>query len=130
MYTETVLDHFHNPRNMGELEGADAVSQIGNPVCGDIIKFYLKVGHRVGESGDQEEYIEDIKFQTMGCAAAISVSSLMTELVKGKPLEEAAAVDFNTIVEKLGGLPPVKLHCAQLAEECLKNAIKSYQEGL
>lgn len=119
MYSEKVLDHFKNPRNQGILEDADAVGQEGNPVCGDIMKIYLKVENNI---------IKDIKFETLGCAAAIAVSSDLTELVKGKTLEEALALTKDDIVKDLGGLPAVKVHCSMLGVDALRTAIKNYQE--
>jgi len=119
MYTEQVMDHFQNPRNMGEIPGADAIGETGNPVCGDMMKLYLKV-----ENGT----ITDIKFKTLGCGAAIATSSVLTEMAKGKSLEEAAQITRDDVAQALGGLPPVKMHCSNLASDALKAAIKDYQE--
>ena len=117
MYSEKVIDHYMNPRNVGEIENADGVGQVGNPVCGDIMKIYLKI------KGD---IIEDVKFKTFGCGAAIATSSMATQLIKGKKIEEALALSNQAVVEALDGLPPVKLHCSVLAEEAVKEAILDY----
>lgn len=121
MYTEKVLDHFKNPRNMGEMKEADAVGEYGNPICGDIMFIYIKVGEKEGK-----EFIEDIKFQTFGCAAAIATSSMITELAKGKTLEEAKTITRNDVANSLDGLPPQKLHCSNLAADALHDAIQKY----
>ena len=118
-YTQKVIDHFKNPHNQGEIKNADAVGQAGNPVCGDVMKIYLKI---------KDDKIADIKFETLGCAAAIAVSSALTDLVKGKTLDEAFAITKDNIVEDLGGLPPVKIHCSMLGVEALHEAIKEYKE--
>ncbi|MGB2990828.1 MAG: Fe-S cluster assembly scaffold protein NifU, partial [Candidatus Zixiibacteriota bacterium] len=118
-YSEKVMEHFQNPRNVGEIENADGVGEIGNPVCGDIMKLYIKVdGNR----------ITDAKFKTFGCGAAIATSSMVTELVKGKTLEEAEKISRNTVAEALDGLPPVKMHCSNLAADALHKAIEDYRE--
>ena len=124
MYTEKVLDHFRNPRNQGILENADAIGQKGNPVCGDVMKIYLKVGRK---ENSKENFIEDVKFETLGCAAAIAVSSILSEEVKGKSFEEAVKITKNEIIEKAGGLPPSKIHCSMLAVDALQSAIKNYK---
>jgi len=111
------MDHFKNPRNQGVIEDADAVGQEGNPTCGDVMKIYLKI---------KDKRIEDIKFETLGCAAAIAVSSALTELVKGKTLDEALAVTKNSVIEDLGGLPEQKIHCSMLGVEALHVAINNY----
>jgi nitrogen fixation protein NifU and related proteins len=116
-YSEKVMDHFMNPRNVGVLEDADGVGQVGNPVCGDIMKMYIKV---------KDNLIADIKFQTFGCGAAIATSSMATELIKGKTLEEALKLTNQAVAEALGGLPKVKLHCSVLAEEAVQAAINDY----
>ena len=121
MYNDKVLDHFKNPRNMGELKDAHAIGEYGNPICGDMMFIYIKVGERNGN-----EFIEDISFQTFGCAAAIATSSMITELAKGKTLEEAKAITRNDVANSLGGLPPQKLHCSNLAADALHDAIKNY----
>jgi len=123
-YTEKVLEYFRNPKNMGRIENADGIGKVGNPICGDVMWIYIKVGKN--EKG--EEIIEDIKFETFGCAAAIATSSVVTELAKGKTLKEAEKISNKDVVEFLGGLPPIKKHCSLLAEEGLKAAIKDYYE--
>lgn len=122
LYNEKVMEHFTNPRNVGVMKDADGVGEVGNPTCGDIMKIYIKVGQR----GDQE-IIDDIKFQTLGCGAAIATSSMVTEMVKGKPLSEAEEVTNTNVAEELGGLPPIKMHCSNLAASALQKAIKDYQ---
>jgi len=119
LYSEKVMDHFTNPRNVGEIPDADGIGEVGNVKCGDIMKFFLKI---------KENYIEDIKFQTFGCGAAIATSSIATEMVKGKSLEEAMALTNSEVVKALGGLPAPKIHCSVLAEEALKAAIQDYYE--
>ncbi len=116
-YSEKVMDHFVNPRNMGEIEEADGVGIVGNPVCGDTMKITLKI---------EEGRIIDVKFKTFGCGAAIATSSMVTELVKGKTMEEALQVTNKTVAEALDGLPPIKMHCSVLAEEGIKAAIEDY----
>ena len=118
-YSEKVLDHFRNPRNTGTLEGKDvAVGRVGNPVCGDLMEMYIKV---------ENDIIKDIKFKTFGCAAAISTSSMITQVAKGKTLEEAQKIKYKEVVDSLGGLPPIKIHCSQLATEALNKAIENYK---
>jgi cysteine desulfurase len=119
LYNEKVIDHFTNPRNVGELENADAVGETGNFKCGDVMKIYLKI---------KDDVIEDVKFQTFGCAAAIASSSVLTEMVKGKTLKEAQAITNRDVANELGGLPPVKMHCSNLAADALKNAIDNYEK--
>ena len=119
MYSEKVLDHFKNPRNVGELEEADGEGTVGNPVCGDMMTMYIKV---------KDEKIEDIKFKTFGCGAAIATSSMTTELAKGKTLEEALDISKQDVADALDGLPPVKMHCSNLAADALHDAIKNYRE--
>jgi nitrogen fixation NifU-like protein len=121
MYSDKVLDHFKNPRNMGEMKDADAVGEYGNPVCGDLMFIYIKVDTMNGKA-----VIDDISFQTFGCAAAIATSSMITELAKGKTLEEAKTITRYDIANSLGGLPPQKLHCSNLAADALHDAIKKY----
>lgn len=123
MYSDLVMDHFRNPRNMGEIPDASGIGQVGNPVCGDILKLYLKISKKEGK-----EIIEDVKFQTLGCGAAIATSSMVTEMVKGKTLEETQAVTNQAVAEALGGLPPVKMHCSNLAADAVKAAIEDYQK--
>ena len=119
MYTEQVMDHFTNPRNVGEIEDASGVGEVGNMRCGDIMRIYLKV--------NDQDVIEDIKFRTFGCAAAIATSSKITELVKGKTISEALVITNKQVAEELGGLPQPKMHCSNLAADALKEAIKDYQ---
>lgn len=119
MYTDKVLEHFKNPRNVGELKDADAEGTVGNPVCGDLMTMYIKV---------KDERIEDIKFKTYGCGAAIATSSMTTELAKGKTLDEAMEISRQDVAEALDGLPPVKMHCSNLAADALHEAIKNYRE--
>ncbi|MDR0530604.1 MAG: Fe-S cluster assembly scaffold protein NifU [Oscillospiraceae bacterium] len=118
-YSEKVMDHFINPRNVGELEHPDGVGEVGNAKCGDIMKVYLRVENGV---------LTDVKFKTFGCASAIATSSMATELIKGHPIGEALALTNKAVVEALDGLPPVKLHCSVLAEEAVKAAIKDYYD--
>jgi nitrogen fixation NifU-like protein len=118
-YSTKVMEHFANPRNVGEMEDADGIGNVGNPTCGDIMRLYIKV---------RDGIIVDAKFKTFGCGAAIATSSMMTELVKGKTLEEAMKISNVAVAEALGGLPPVKMHCSVLAEEALESALKDYHE--
>ena len=119
LYTETVMDHFMHPRNVGSIENADGVGEVGNAKCGDIMKIYLKIDNDV---------ITDVKFETFGCGSAIASSSIATEMIKGKTIEEALAVTNKQVVDALGGLPAHKLHCSVLAEEAIKNALKDYYD--
>ncbi len=119
MYSEKVMDHFANPRNVGEIENANAVGQVGNAKCGDIMKIYMSI--------DDNEVITDVKFKTFGCGAAIATSSMATEMVKGKTVEEALALTNKAVMEALDGLPPEKVHCSVLAEEAIKSAIDNYR---
>jgi nitrogen fixation protein NifU and related proteins len=119
MYSEIVLDHFNNPRNAGVIEDADGVGEVGNPQCGDMMTFYIKV---------KDDALVDVKFQTFGCVAAIAVSSLVSEMAKGKKLEEAKKITNKLVAETLGGLPPNKMHCSNLGAEALTLAIKNYQD--
>ena len=121
MYTEQVMDHFMNPRNVGEIENASGVGTVGNAKCGDIMKMYIKV---------KDGVIEDVKFKTFGCGAAIATSSRATEMVKGKTIEEALKVTNKMVADSLGGLPPVKMHCSVLAEEALHAAIQDYKDRM
>lgn len=116
-YSEKVMDHFTNPRNVGEIENADGVGVVGNAKCGDIMKMYLKI---------ENDVIVDCKFKTFGCGAAIATSSMATELIKGKTIEEALKLTNAVVVEALEGLPPVKVHCSVLAEEAVKTAVADY----
>ena len=120
-YTEQVMDHFMNPRNMGEMEDASGVGTVGNAKCGDIMRIYIKV---------EGDVITDVKFKTFGCGAAIATSSKATELVKGKTLDEALQITNKMVMDALGGLPPVKVHCSVLAEEALHAAIQDYKDRL
>ena len=119
LYTETVMDHFTHPRNVGEIPDASGVGEVGNAKCGDIMKMYLKI---------KDDRIEDAKFETFGCGSAIASSSMATELIKGKTVDEALAVTNKQVVDALGGLPAYKLHCSVLAEESIKAAVKDYYE--
>ena len=119
LYTETVMDHFTHPRNVGEIPDADGVGEVGNAKCGDIMKMYLEI---------KDDRIEDVKFETFGCGSAIASSSMATELIKGKTIEEALAVTNKQVVDALGGLPAYKLHCSLLAEESIKAAVKNYYD--
>ena len=119
LYTETVMDHFTHPRNVGEIPDADGVGEVGNAKCGDIMKMYLKT---------KDDRIEDAKFETFGCGSAIASSSMATELIKGKTVDEALAVTNKQVVDALGGLPAYKLHCSVLAEESIKAAVKNYYD--
>lgn len=121
LYSKEVLKHMKKPQNIGEIENADGVATVGNPVCGDLMKFYIKVG-----KSKNEEYIKDIKFQTLGCGAAIASSSILTTLAKGKTLKEAKKINKKTLIKALGGLPIIKIHCSVLADEGLKKAILNY----
>ena len=119
LYTETVMDHFTHPRNVGEIPDASGVGEVGNAKCGDIMKMYLKI---------KDDRIEDAKFETFGCGSAIASSSMATELIKGKTVDEALTVTNKQVVDALGGLPAYKLHCSVLAEESIKAAVKDYYE--
>lgn len=123
IYSKKVLDHVKNPRNMGEIKDADGVATVGNVVCGDIMKLYLKIEKKAGK-----EYIKDIKFQTLGCGAAISTSSMITVMAKGRPLAEAEKISKQAVAEAVGGLPNNKIHCSVLAADALKKAIEDYRE--
>ena len=117
MYSEKVMDHFNNPRNTGSLENPDGIGHVGNPVCGDIMELYIMV---------KDNIITDVKFKTFGCGAAIATSSMVTEMVKGKSLEDALKISNKAVAEALGGLPAIKMHCSVLAEEALSSAINDY----
>ena len=117
MYSEKVLDHFSNPRNVGEIENANAVGQVGNPKCGDIMKMYMRI---------EDDIIKEVSFKTFGCGAAVATSSMATEMVKGKSIKEALELTNRAVAEALDGLPPQKLHCSVLAEEAIKSAIADY----
>ena len=117
LYSKVVMDHFQNPRNMGEIEDADSVGEAGNPVCGDLMKIYIKV---------KDDVITDIGFKTFGCAAAIATSSMITEMAEGKTLKEAYDITRDDVAYELEGLPPIKMHCSNLASDALREAIKEY----
>ncbi len=118
-YSKKVMDHFLNPRNVGEIKDADGIGEVGNPVCGDIMRMYIKV---------KDNVITDIKFLTYGCGAAVATSSMVTEMVKGKTIEEALKITNKQVAEALDGLPPIKMHCSLLAEEGIKAAIDDYKK--
>ena len=120
LYSEKVMDHFRNPRNVGIIEDADGIGEVGNPVCGDIMKIYLKI--------DEAQTVSDVKFETFGCGSAIASSSMATELIKGEPLNEALQLTNKAVTEALDGLPAHKLHCSVLAEEAIKSAVKDYYD--
>ena len=119
LYSEKVMDHFENPRNVGKIEDADGIGEVGNAKCGDIMRMYIKV---------KDNIITDVKFNTFGCGSAIATSSMATELIKGKPVEEALELSNKAVVEALDGLPAYKLHCSVLAEEAVKAAVKDYYD--
>ncbi|MEW6088655.1 MAG: Fe-S cluster assembly scaffold protein NifU [bacterium] len=118
-YSEKVLEHFKNPRNVGEIPDADGIGTVGNPVCGDLMTFYIKV---------KDNVLQDVKFKTFGCGAAIAVSSIVSELAKGKTLDEAMKLDNQMVAQELGGLPPSKLHCSNLGADALHKAIEDYKK--
>ncbi|MHB9155143.1 MAG: Fe-S cluster assembly scaffold protein NifU [Endomicrobiales bacterium] len=118
-YSEKVMDHFQNPRNVGEIKDADGVGGVGNPVCGDMMTFYIKV---------KDDRIEDVKFKTFGCGAAIAVSSMVSEMARGKTLDEALKITNASVAQELGGLPPNKLHCSNLGADALHRAIEDYRK--
>jgi nitrogen fixation NifU-like protein len=119
MYNDKVMDHFFHPRNVGEMENPDGVGEVGNPVCGDVMRMQIRV---------KDNRIEDVKFKTFGCGAAIATSSMVTEMVKGLTLEEAMEVSNRAVADALGGLPPQKMHCSNLAADAIHKAIKDYKE--
>lgn len=121
LYSEKVMDHFRNPRNVGIIEDANGVGEVGNAVCGDIMKIYLKI--------NSDEVIEDVKFETFGCGSAIASSSMATQMIKGKPVSEALKLTNQAVTEALDGLPPHKIHCSVLAEEAIKKAVNDYYEN-
>ena len=122
MYSEKVMDHFEHPRNVGEIENASGVGTVGNAKCGDIMRIYLDI--------DENQIIQDVKFKTFGCGAAVATSSMATEMVKGKSVQEAMQVTNKAVMEALDGLPPVKVHCSVLAEEAIKAAINNYKKSI
>jgi len=119
MYSEKVMDHFRNPRNVGEIKDPDGVGTVGNPVCGDLMTIHIKV---------KDNTISEIKFKTFGCGAALATSSMITELAKGKSLETALKITRKDVADNLGGLPPIKMHCSNLAADALHEAVKDYQK--
>ena len=119
LYSEAVMDHFTHPRNVGVIENADGVGEVGNAKCGDIMKIYLKI---------KDDIIEDVKFETFGCGSAIASSSMATEMIKGKPISDAMALTNKAVAEALDGLPPIKMHCSVLAEEAIKKALLNYYQ--
>ena len=119
MYSDIVMEHFSNPKNAGVIEDADGVGEVGNPLCGDMMTFYIKVNNNT---------LEDVKFQTFGCVAAIAVSSIVSEMAKGKKVDEAQQITRKAVAQALGGLPPNKMHCSNLGAEALSLAIKNYQD--
>ncbi len=124
-YTDKVMDHFRNPRNVGEIEDADGIGKVGNPVCGDLMWIYIKVG----KNDKGEEIIDDIKFKTFGCGSAVSTSSMITEMAKGMTLDEAYKITRSDVADELDGLPPIKMHCSNLAADALQAAIDNYRTG-
>ncbi len=119
MYSDKLIDHFRNPRNMGRMENPDGIGKVGNPVCGDVMYLYIKI---------KDNKIDDIKFETFGCAAAIGTSSVITEMAKGKTLDEALKITKKDVVDAVGGLPPIKMHCSVLAADALRAAIEDYRK--
>lgn len=124
IYSKKVLDHFMHPHNLGEIKNPDGMGMVGNPTCGDVMKIYIKVKKKKGE-----ERIEDIKFETLGCASAIATSSMVTDLAKGKTLKEALKISKDDVADALEGLPPIKMHCSNLASEALTAAIEDYEKN-
>ncbi|MCL2334866.1 MAG: Fe-S cluster assembly scaffold protein NifU [Endomicrobia bacterium] len=120
-YSEKVMDHFANPRNVGEIKDADGVGEVGNPVCGDMMTFYIKV---------KDNVLDDVKFKTFGCGAAIAVSSMVAEMAKGKTLDEALAITNADVANELGGLPPNKMHCSNLGADALHKAVENYKSKM
>jgi nitrogen fixation NifU-like protein len=121
-YSKKMMEHFMNPRNRGKIKNPSGMGMVGNPICGDLMKIYIKVKENKGK-----EILDDIKFETLGCASAIATSSMVTELAKGKTLAEAKKISKKDVADALEGLPPIKMHCSNLAEEALKDAIKDYE---
>ncbi|HOY55844.1 MAG TPA: iron-sulfur cluster assembly scaffold protein [bacterium] len=130
MYSSIVLEHFQNPHNQGVIPDADTMGQVGNPVCGDIMKLYLKFRESDKDKPVEQRIIEDIKFETLGCGAAIASTSMLTDLAKGKTVAEALKVTKQDVADALGGLPAVKVHCSILATEALEKAIEEYKNNL
>lgn len=122
-YSKKVLQHFHHPKNVGEIKNPDGMATVGNPICGDILQLFIKIGKK-----DGQEFIKETKFRTLGCGAAVATSSMITTMVKGKPLKDAEKITKKAIADALGGLPPTKLHCSVLAAEALHKAIADYKK--
>jgi len=127
-YSKKVKENFLHPKNMGEMKNPDGIGKIGNPACGDIMWVYIKVGKRKDKNGNEEEFIEDIKFRTFGCAAAIATSSMITQIALGKNFKDAQKITTENIADSLKGLPPIKMHCASMTTEGLKNAIDNFKK--
>lgn len=125
-YTNKVLEHFKKPHNQGSMKKPDAVGEVGNPSCGDVMKIYIKVNQKKVGLKSKQDVIQDVKFETLGCAAAIAVSSALTDLVKGKTIEKASKINKDNVVKSLGGLPAPKIHCSMLGIDALREAINSY----
>jgi len=121
IYSEKVMEHFQNPRNVGEIKDADGIGEVGNPICGDIMKIYIKV---------KDDKIVDCKFKTFGCGAAIATSSMVTEMVKGKNIDEALKISNKAVAEALGGLPAIKMHCSNLADDKISKTIEDYKQKI
>lgn len=124
-YSQKVIEHFRNPHNMGQIKNADGVGQVGNPICGDILRFYIKIG----QNKKREKIISDIRFETLGCAAAVATSSMITDMARGKTLEKAKKITQANIAKELDGLPPIKTHCSNLAASALTAAIANYEKS-
>ncbi len=125
-YSKEVMENFMNPKNLGEIENPDGIGKLGNPACGDVMWVYIKVAKNRNKKG--EKFLEDVKFKTFGCAAAIATSSMVTQLAKGKTLKEAKKITNKNVAESLKGLPPIKMHCSNLASDALRIAIKNYED--
>ena len=128
-YSNKVIEHFKNPHNQGVIKDADAEGQVGNPVCGDVMKMYITVSRQQETDNRKEEYIKDVKFETLGCAAAIAVSSMVTDMAKGMTLDKAMELTKDDVVKELSGLPETKIHCSMLGVDALHAAIKNYQKS-
>ena len=120
MYSEKVMEHFNNPRNVGEIENADGIGEVGNPMCGDMMTFFIRV--------DEDGHLSDIKFKTFGCGAAIAVSSMVSEMARGKTVDDALAISRDDVARELGGLPDLKMHCSNLGADALRKAIEDYRQ--
>ena len=128
MYNDIVLEHFKNPHNQGQIADASGIGEVGNPICGDVMKIYLKIKQASQQPDFEQDIIEDIKFETLGCGAAIASTSMLTDLVKGKTISEALKITKSDVAESLGGLPKVKIHCSVLAVDGLKKAVEDYKK--